>query len=71
MNPQDQSQLTAGLGWIILCVFIYFLPAFVGAIRGKRNAIAILMLTVFLGWTFVGWVIALVWSCMAEPDHRH
>lgn len=39
---------------------VYFFPAIMA--RGKRNAGAIFALDLLLGWTFVGWVIALVWA---------
>lgn len=39
---------------------IYFLPAYLG--RNKRNAWAIFALNLLLGWTFLGWVAALVWA---------
>lgn len=44
----------------------YFLPTFIGA--KKRNAKAIAVLNLFLGWTFVGWVVALVWACTKDPE---
>lgn len=45
------------------CGFIlYFLPAIVAFVRSKRDAGAILVLNFFLGWTAIGWVIALVWA---------
>jgi len=40
----------------------YFLPTIIALVRQKRNTIAIFVLNFFLGWTFVGWVVALVWS---------
>ena len=40
----------------------YFLPTFVAILRDHHNATAIGVLNFFLGWTFLGWVIALVWS---------
>lgn len=42
----------------LLC--IYFVPAYLG--RHKQNSTAILVLNIFLGWTFIGWVGALVWA---------
>lgn len=48
---------------IIIGVFafaLYFLPSIVG--WHKRNAAAIITLNVLLGWTFIGWVVALVWA---------
>jgi len=44
--------------------FVGFLPTIVG--RNKKNCRAILALNFFLGWTFVGWVIALVWACIED-----
>lgn len=41
---------------------IYFLPALIAFGRSKRDAGAILVLNFFLGWTAIGWVIALVWA---------
>jgi hypothetical protein len=45
---------------------IYMLPAFIG--RHKRNAYAIAVLNFLLGWTVLGWVIALVWAVTVDPD---
>jgi len=45
---------------IIIVLFIYFLPSILG--WSKANAGAIIALNVLLGWTFLGWVIALVWA---------
>ncbi|MFZ0803791.1 MAG: superinfection immunity protein [Terriglobales bacterium] len=40
----------------------YFLPSIVAFARSKRDAVSILILNFFLGWTAIGWVIALVWA---------
>jgi hypothetical protein len=40
----------------------YFLPAIIAFARGKHDAGSILVLNFFLGWTAIGWVIALVWA---------
>ena len=47
---------------LIVSFAIYFLPAWVAGSRNHHNQMAILALNFFLGWTFVGWVIALVWA---------
>ncbi|MGC9611218.1 MAG: superinfection immunity protein [Minisyncoccia bacterium] len=47
---------------ILLLIILYFLPTIIAFSRGKRNKGAILALNLFLGWTFVGWIISLVWS---------
>jgi hypothetical protein len=41
---------------------LYFLPSAIAAARGKGNTVAIFALNLLAGWTFVGWVAALVWA---------
>ena len=53
---------------VSLSLCLYFLPAFVA--RHKRNAKAILVLNLFLGWTLIGWVIALVWAYVKDPNEK-
>jgi hypothetical protein len=43
---------------VALALAIYFIPT----LMAKKNRSAILVLNLFLGWTFLGWVIALVWA---------
>ncbi len=50
----------------ILGGILYFLPSIIAILRRKRNGCAIILLNFFLGWTIIGWVIALVWSVMHE-----
>ena len=47
---------------LILILLLYALPAFIAFKRGHQNAAAILALNLLLGWPFLGWVAALVWS---------
>src|SRR5882762_1360446 len=54
-----------GVGAIFL-LCLYFLPAIIAFSRGKSSAVAILILNLFLGWTFIGWIIALVWAVSAN-----
>lgn len=44
----------------------YFLPSIIALARSKRNIVAIFLLNLFLGWTFVGWVVALVWAVKVD-----
>lgn len=45
-----------------ICLFIYFLPSAIAEEKHKNNSGAILILNLLLGWTLIGWVIALVWA---------
>lgn len=52
-----------GIGFILLlllAVAFYFLPSIIG--YNKKNANAICMLNLLLGWTVLGWIVALIWS---------
>jgi hypothetical protein len=54
------------MGGLLLLAFLlglYFLPSMVAAMRSHRQSTAICMLNLFLGWTVLGWVGALVWAC--------
>jgi len=51
-----------------LSLLVYFIPAFVAHYRHHRNAMAIGFLNLFLGWTFLGWVISLVWAMTDNCD---
>lgn len=60
------SAMIALLCFGAIFIVIYFLPTYIG--RKKRNGLAIMMLNLFLGWTFIGWVLALVWSLIETDD---
>ena len=45
---------------------MYFLPSIVGSVRKKANNGAIFALNLLLGWTVLGWVVALVWALTVE-----
>ena len=57
-----QVGAVAGLIGLFIGVLLYFLPFVVAVNRGHKNATAIFVLNLFLGWTMIGWVVALVWS---------
>lgn len=45
---------------------MYFLPSIVALIRSKRDISSILVLNLLLGWTMIGWVVALVWALKTD-----
>lgn len=54
----------------LLFLIPYFLPSFIAAARGHRNGRAIFLLNLFLGWTVLGWIVALVWSARIPSNRR-
>jgi hypothetical protein len=60
-----------GGGLVILALPIlalYLIPTIIGFIRKKDNKMAILALNVLLGWSFIGWVVALVWAVSKDKQ---
>jgi len=49
-----------------LVLAFYFLPSIVGLMTKKKNLMAIFLLNLLAGWTFIGWIIALVWACCKD-----
>jgi Superinfection immunity protein len=55
------------LAWILTVLTLgYFLPWAIAATRGKSNSAAVGLVTFLLGWTFIGWVVALVMACSSH-----
>ena len=53
---------------VLAVVFaIYFLPTIVANRSNHHNAAPIFILNLFLGWTLLGWVAALIWSLSRPP----
>jgi T4 superinfection immunity protein/zinc ribbon protein len=46
--------------FLLISLFLYFLPSYLA--RNNANFTAILILNILAGWTFIGWIIALVWA---------
>lgn len=44
----------------IVLLALYFLPVLVSVIRKTGNAIAVFLVCLFFGWTFLGWIVALI-----------
>ena len=60
---QMQNFSLAEIGLIIIVIFgLYLLPVLISFLRRNKNWLAIFLLNLFLGWTGIGWVVALVWS---------
>jgi hypothetical protein len=47
-----------------VAILVYLLPAFIAEERKQQHRMPIFLLNLLLGWTFFGWVGALVWATM-------
>ena len=53
----------------LLVMFLYLLPSIISSIRNTEYFGGIFILNLFLGWTFLGWIGALIWAVSA-PKKR-
>ena len=53
---------------MLLLSIVYFIPSALAFWRAHRSKVAILTLNILLGWTGIGWIVALVWA-LAYPGH--
>ena len=62
MRMQDWSFVDIVL--LSICLAIYLLPLLIATAIDHKNRIAIGLLNLFLGWTGLGWLGALIWAVM-------
>lgn len=61
VNPEPFNAVPMLIGMTAL----YLLPFLISVVRGHHNKASIFFLNLFLGWTFIGWIAALIWSVSA------
>ncbi len=59
-NP---AGVIAGVLIYILAVAAYFAPAVVAVARKVPNAGSVIVIDLLLGWTVIGWIVALAMAC--------
>jgi ABC-type glycerol-3-phosphate transport system permease component len=58
----DISDDSAWILVLLLAVPLYFLPSIIAKARKNSNTTGIFVLNLFLGWTFLCWIAALIWA---------
>ena len=61
------ARLASLSGFGILFLVGYFLPTITAVIRTNHNKLAIFVLNLLFGWTFIGWAVALIWALTKQP----
>jgi len=54
---------------LLMCLLLmafYFLPSLVAWSRRCTAGAGIVIVNLFLGWTFIGWVVALAWAASGK-----
>ena len=60
------SQVLISIIIIIVLAAIYLLPTIVAWNRNHKNMVPVFLLNLLLGWTFLGWVAAIIWAFSAN-----
>lgn len=47
---------------------MYFLPTIIAVVARRRNAVLVAIVNTMLGWSFVGWIVALVMAIARDPQ---
>lgn len=53
---------------IVLLIAFYFLPFIIAVNRKHKNRVPIFLVNLIFGWSFLGWIAALVWSFTANTE---
>jgi hypothetical protein len=56
------SSSSPALG-ILIVIGFYFVPTIVAVVRKVTNQGSVAVINLFLGWTLIGWVVALAMAC--------
>ncbi len=62
---------------IIICIFAFYLiPTIIAFSEKKKNTSSIAVVNIFLGWTLIGWIVALAWAVSKDKEtntiiHNH
>ncbi len=84
-TPEEKAKVEADLaavgaagGMSLLCVafvviaslFFTFIPGMIASARGHESQLAIWLVCFLLGWTGIGWIVALIWSFAATGGNN-
>jgi hypothetical protein len=57
-----------GMSLTFFILIIYFIPSIIARNRKVKNFGSIIAVNIFLGWTFIGWVVALAWGLSSNRE---
>lgn len=61
------SDEASGLGVLVVVGALYFVPLIVAMARHVPNIGSVAVINIFLGWTVIGWVVALAMAVRTVP----
>jgi len=68
---QNAAGAVIGISLVIwFGIFAWITPVIVAVARENRNRNQVLVVDLLLGWTGIGWIVALVMALQAKPEGR-
>lgn len=68
------AQMGAGIAlatiFVMPAIVAYLLPTYIATFRNAPRLSSIFLLNLLSGWTFLGWIAALVWACVDIKKNR-
>ena len=55
-------------GFFLVAALLYFVPTIVAATRHVPNTGSVFVINLLLGWSFIGWVVALAMAVRSRPS---
>ena len=66
------SIIIATLSLVVISVLFYLIPTIIATRKKHPQKIPIILVNILLGWSFIVWIVALVWACMnSTPKVLH
>jgi hypothetical protein len=63
----QETDAATGVVLLLILAALYFLPLIVAIARHVPNVGSVAVIDIFLGWTVIGWVVALAMAVRSVP----
>jgi len=63
----DGAGVLGGFLFFLFFLALYLIPTIIAVIRQVPNMGSVIVINVFLGWTFIGWVVAVAMAARSVP----
>jgi len=70
--PKEVTGMVGAIvgGFFFVVAALYFAPSIVAVLRHVPNTASVFVINLFLGWSFIGWVVALAMAVRSNPSKR-
>jgi purine-cytosine permease-like protein len=67
-SAQLNVDIAVAIAYLIVFLAAYFAPTITAHVRDKKNFVSIFIVNLLLGWSIVGWVVALAWAFAKDSN---